>query len=358
MLKAFSCAKVLLVVIIGMSQMMDGHILSSRDQPQFLGRSSNVFHAIDAKLSSNWAAPVDYVFLQDKSEFKLPLCFSSSTTNEQRRDATHELAAELRRMKTSSSSPFRKASNPNSTTTTLLGVCSTGRCGSKSVTTMLEFADPTISVKHLHWRVQKVDSTPSIASVIYVFDDPLEVALSMRKDMLIGGKVKWGNSHASHMGCKIRFAASAEYNANMLLNRDTFALKDHFNGYMQSHAYFPMLSLKLDAFYSDEAMRVVGVFINATKESIKEAWTKADGVNAMLNDKFNEKFNTSKTPRGDRFKSLSLSDQKSLLGVFGSSSKRVNSYPPVCIWPKVKREEDHRPPRENVTYSNNQDGVC
>jgi hypothetical protein len=124
-----------------------------------------------------------------------------------------------------------------------------------------------------------------------------------------------------------------------LLKRDVFAIRDHFDGYMQSHS-FPMLSMAYSAYHSPESMRVLSTFVQTPLSAVIQGWQKADDAHNAKESSISEKKGVEKIPRGEaRLAALTAAERNSLLAALGPASQRTASFPEVCIWPAVARKK-------------------
>ena len=124
-----------------------------------------------------------------------------------------------------------------------------------------------------------------------------------------------------------------------LLKRDMFAIRDHFDGYMQSHPY-PMLSMAFPAYHSPESMRVLATFVQTPLLAVIQGWQKADDAHNATEATYSQKKGVEKNPRGEaRLAALTAAERNSLLVALGRASQRTASFPEVCIWPSVARKK-------------------
>ena len=123
-----------------------------------------------------------------------------------------------------------------------------------------------------------------------------------------------------------------------LLKRDMFAIRDHFDGYMQSHPY-PMLSMAFSAYHSPESMRVLATFVQTPFSAVIQGWQKADDAHNATEATYSQKKGVEKNPRGEaRLAALTAAERNSLLAALGPASQRTASFPEVCIWPAISRK--------------------
>jgi hypothetical protein len=123
-----------------------------------------------------------------------------------------------------------------------------------------------------------------------------------------------------------------------LLKRDVFAIRDHFDGFMRSHP-FPMLSVAYSAFHSPESMRILSVFVQTTFSAVAHGWREADETHKAFEAIYEQKKGVAKLPRGEaRLAALNPTERSTLLAALGRASRRVASFPEVCIWPAIARK--------------------
>jgi len=297
-------------------------------------------------------APVPIVHLKSsESPVNLPLCFSGDVSEEERAAATAGLVQHLAELASPSA-----ALDP-----ALLRRCvtipSTGRTASGGMTSVIEYAgshsipsttnnntaasaDAKWTVLHTHRRCPAVErsSCAGLHQVVYVFDDPVEVVLSLRKDVFASNKGLAGaKKHFAHIQCsKPEFLTtkSAARMGSMMLTSDVFGIEDHVGGFMASHGGFSALSLTFSVFHSSEAARVLAAFLGVPQHVVAAGWAAADAAHAAAS--VSSKKQRDKVPRGaERLAALSEAERGHLNATFGAASRQFRALPPICIWPRV-----------------------
>lgn len=150
-------------------------------------------------------------FLPNATNLSLPVCFAEDVTQQEQWAALTTLRADLQRCAQA--------------TKRVITVASTGRVGSGAMSTVIDkaisSADPPqdppqkfASIKHSHSRYYSLEEVHQFAecqhAVVYVYDDPIEVQLSLRKDLDVESKkpkdakisagLKGAQMHAKHLG--------------------------------------------------------------------------------------------------------------------------------------------------------------
>jgi hypothetical protein len=193
-----------------------------------------------------------------------------------------------------------------------------------------------------------------IFEVVYPFDTPTEVALSLRKDMSMPGGLAGAGAHSKHLGCskktvdlfhgvkdKRREAKRVSEISAAMLQRDVYGIEDHVLGCLHSQKEFNVVSVHFSQFKTAETARVMAAVYNFPEGAFRKGWAAADAVDQQHSEKVYTGAHQ-KVPRGARLQNLGIDEQHQVNATFGAANQEVAAFPQLCVWPKVPRAPAYR----------------
>jgi|MDSY01.1.fsa_nt_gb hypothetical protein len=203
-------------------------------------------------------------------------------------------------------------------------LASSGRVGSTMLAEVLSHHG--IRVDHTHLSVERISSdqrkAKTMAPVLFIFADPVDVVLSLRQrdidtgDSFFGKNISWVRKHLENMQQDHLFSAWANRD---YFKTDVLQLEEHFRAWHRPMP-FPFMSLRYET--EREHLDKLSAFLGTIKPIVLPALGPGRPIAGSKG----------KVPRGERFRRLNEKEQLEMKRTYGALQERIASAPDFCIW--------------------------